>query len=283
MQTLTTATVLTDIAFGEGPRWRDDRLYFSDMHSHKVLTVDLDGHCREVCIVPNDPSGLGWLPDGRMLVVSMQDRRLLCLESDGSLREVADLSALASFHCNDMVVDEQGRAYVGNFGWDLHGRGTPCGANLILVTPEGETRVVAEDLEFPNGAVITDDGATLVIGETMGGKLTAFDVEDDGSLSNRRVWADTKDILPDGICLDAEGAIWVASPTSHGCFRVLEGGEVSHKVEVETQAYACMLGGPERRHLLICTAGASEPEACAKNRDGRIEVVEVDIPGAGRP
>lgn len=283
MQSLTPRTLLSDVAFGEGPRWRDNRLYFSDMHSQKVLTVDLEGGREEVCFVPNDPSGLGWLPDGRMLVVSMQDRRLLCLEEDGSLREVADLSGLAPFHCNDMVVDEYGRAYVGNFGWDLHAGGKPRGTNLILVTPEGETRVVAEDLEFPNGAIITDDGTTLVIGETMGRKLTAFDVQSDGSLSNRRVWAATPEILPDGICLDAEGAIWVASPVSRGCFRVLEGGEVTHKVEVETQAYACMLGGPDRRHLFICTAGESEPEACKKNRDGRIEVVEVATPGAGRP
>jgi sugar lactone lactonase YvrE len=153
----------------------------------------------------------------------------------------------------------------------------------VLVTPDGETRVVAEDLEFPNGCVISPDGGTLVVGETMGKRLTAFDIEDDGSLSRRREWASTPDIWPDGICLDAEGAIWVASPVSHGCFRIREGGEITHKVEVETEAFACMLGGPERRHLFVCTAGNSEPEACARLRDGRIEVVEVDVPGAGLP
>ncbi len=283
MQTLGTTTLLEDVAFGEGPRWRDERLYFSDMHSQRVLTVDLDGKREEVAFVENDPSGLGWLPDGRMLVVSMQDRRVLRMEPDGTLVLHADLSPLAGFHCNDMVVDARGNAYVGNFGWDLHGGGERRNADLILVTPDGGARVVAGDLAFPNGTVITDDGRTLIIGETMGQCLSAFDVADDGSLSNRRVWARLDGVLPDGIALDAEGAVWVASPVSHGCFRVLEGGEITHKVEVERQAFACMLGGPERRHLLVCTAGDSNPEYCQRERDGRIEVVEVDVAGAGLP
>ena len=283
METLKTRTLLGDIAFGEGPRWRDDRLYFSDMHSQQVLAVDLAGHTEQICVVPHDPSGLGWMPDGRMLVVSMQDRRLLCLEEDGALREVADLSAHATFHCNDMVVDAQGRAYVGNFGWDLHGGGKPQGANLVLVLPTGEMRVVASDLDFPNGAVISADGGTLILAETKGQRLSAFDIEEDGSLSARRDWALCPGVLPDGICLDAEGAVWVASPTRQACFRIQEGGEITHTVEVETDAFACMLGGPERRHLLICTAGSSEPESCKANRDGRIEYVEVEVPGSGRP
>jgi sugar lactone lactonase YvrE len=283
MQTLTPALLIDDLAFAEGPRWHDGRLYFSDMHSGKVFAADLEGRSEVICAVPNAPSGLGWLPDGRMLVVSMTDRRLLCLEADGELREVADLSPWASYHCNDMVVDPRGRAYVGNFGWDLHGGGEPQPADLVLVTPDGEARVVAKDLEFPNGCVITPDGATLIVGETMGKRLTAFDIATDGGLSGRREWARTPGILPDGICLDAEGAIWVASPVSQGCFRILEGGEITHKVEVETEAFACMLGGPERKHLFVCTAGSSEPAACAKNRDGRIEGVEVEVPGVGLP
>ena len=283
MQTLTPALLIDDLAFAEGPRWHDGRLYFSDMHSGKVFAADLEGRSEVICAVPNAPSGLGWLPDGRMLVVSMTDRRLLCLEADGELREVADLSPWASYHCNDMVVDPKGRAYVGNFGWDLHGGGEPQPADLVLVTPDGEARVVAKDLEFPNGCVITPDGATLIVGETMGKRLTAFDIATDGGLSGRREWARTPGILPDGICLDAEGAIWVASPVSQGCFRILEGGEITHKVEVETEAFACMLGGPERKHLFVCTAGSSEPAACAKNRDGRIEGVEVEVPGVGLP
>lgn len=283
MQTLRTRTLIDDLAFAEGPRWHAGRLFISDMHSQTVLAVDLDGRRETIAYVPGDPSGLGWLPDGRLLVVSMTDRRVLCVSADGTQTEHADLSGLASFHCNDMVVDRQGRAYVGNFGWDLHGGGSPTKAELILVEPDGRARVVADDLEFPNGSVISDDGRTLIVGETMGQRLTAFDVEADGSLSHRRVWAQLEGILPDGIALDAEGAIWVASPISHGCFRVLAGGELSHKVEVDHQAFACMLGGPERRDLFICTASSSRPDACAARRDGRIEVVRVDVPGAGLP
>jgi sugar lactone lactonase YvrE len=283
METLRTEILLEGLAFAEGPRWHEGRLWFSDMHSQEVLAVGLDGKRETIVTVPGDPSGLGWGADGRLLVVSMRDRRLLRLEDDGGLGQVADISRLASFHCNDMVVDTKGRAYVGNFGWDLHGGGEARGATLVMVTPDGDVRAVAEDLEFPNGAVISDDGGTLIIGETMGRRLTAFDIEADGTLTHRRVWAQLSKIMPDGICLDADGAIWVASPISHGCFRVLEGGEITHKVEVDTQAFACMLGGPERRHLFVCTASSSQPEACESNRDGRIEIVQVDVPGAGLP
>jgi sugar lactone lactonase YvrE len=203
--------ILVDgLRFPEGPRWYDGRLWFSDMHSQQVLAVDLDGKTETIVVVPQDPSGLGWLPDGRLLVVSMQDRRLLRLDP-GGLVEVADLSELASFHCNDMVVDEKGRAYVGNFGFDLHGGQSPMPTGLVLVAPDGSSRVVAEDLRFPNGTVITPDGRTLIVGETFGGCLTAFDVAEDGSLSGRREWARMDKAVPDGICLDAEGAIWVAS------------------------------------------------------------------------
>jgi sugar lactone lactonase YvrE len=283
METLRSERLLGGLAFAEGPRWHVDRLWFSDMHRQEVVAVDLEGERETIVTVPNDPSGLGWTADGQLLVVSMRDRRLLRLEPDGSLAQVADLSGLATFHCNDMVVDAKGRAYVGNFGWDLHGGGTPRGAALVLVTPDGRVRTVAEDLEFPNGTVITDDGGTLIVGETMGRRLTAFDVEPDGSLSRRRTFAQLETVLPDGICLDAEGGIWVASPISHGCFRVLEGGEITHKIEVERQAFACMLGGPERRHLFVCTAGSSVPQECASNLDGCIEIVGVDVPGAGLP
>lgn len=283
MQTLRPRVLIDGLAFGEGPRWHDGRLYFSDMHAQSVLAVDQAGRREVVAHVEQDPSGLGWLPDGRLLVVSMRDRKLLCIDDAGRQTEHADLSGLATFHCNDMVVDRQGRAYVGHFGWDLHGGGSPRKADLILVTPDGRARIAAADLEFPNGTVISDDGHTLIVGETMGQRLTAFDIEADGSLSNRRVWAQLDGILPDGIALDAEGAIWVASPISHGCFRVREGGELSHKVEVESQAFACMLGGEDRRDLFVLTAGSSRPDDCARRRDGRIEVVRVDVPGAGLP
>jgi sugar lactone lactonase YvrE len=279
---MTTDVVLADLAFAEGPRWHEGRLWFSDMHDHRVAAVDLAGTAETIVEVPGQPSGLGWLPDGTLLVVSMVDRRLLRLDG-GVLTEVADLSAQATFHCNDMVVDAQGRAYVGNFGWDLHGGGAPVDAVLLLVTPDGGTRVVATDLSFPNGSVITPDGATLIVGESFAARLTAFDVAPDGALSNRREWARLDGAVPDGICLDAEGAIWVASPLSAEVLRVREGGAVTHRVPVETQAFACMLGGSERRHLFVCTALDSDPARCRETRSGRIEVVEVEVPGAGRP
>lgn len=276
-----TRVLVDDLRFPEGPRWHDGRLWFSDMHARQVIAVDLEGRTEIVVEVAGDPSGLGWTPDGRLLVVSMRDRRLLRLDPDG-LVQVADLSDLAGFHCNDMVVDAAGRAYVGNFGFDLHGGERPAPANLILVQPDGRTRVAAPDLRFPNGAVITPDGRTLVVGESFAACLTAFDVGEDGSLSGRREWARLEAAVPDGICLDEEGAIWVASPVSDGVLRVREGGEITHRIGVEHQAFACMLGGPGRRTLFICTAGDSHPDR-TQDRRGRIETVEVDVPGAGRP
>lgn len=274
--------VLIDgLRFPEGPRWHEGRLRFSDMHGLEVLAVDLDGRKETIVHVPQHPSGLGWLPDGRLLVVSMRDRKLMRLDS-GGLVEAADLSALATFHCNDMVVDDQGRAYVGNFGFDLHEGQAPVVANLILVEPNGGTRVAAAGLHFPNGTVITPDGRTLIIGESFAARLTAFDIADDGSLSGRREWARLEGAVPDGICLDADGAIWVASPIGGAVLRVLEGGDVTHRIDVENDAFACMLGGPARRTLFICTAAASDPRETGDCR-GRIEFVEVEVPGAGRP
>jgi len=274
--------LLDGLCFPEGPRWHEDRFWFSDMHAHEVVVTDLDGKRDTVVEVANWPSGLGWLPDGRMLVVSMTDRRLLRLES-GRLVEHADLSGLATFHCNDMVVDGRGRAYVGNFGFDLNAGEKPRETDLIRVDPDGSTHVAASALSFPNGAVITPDGATLIIGETFGARLSAFDISEDGSLSGRREFAATPGAAPDGICLDAEGAIWVASPVSGEVLRVREGGEVTHRIPVDTQAFACMLGGPDGTTLFICTASSSEPERCAAERGGRIEIVRVEVPGAGLP
>jgi sugar lactone lactonase YvrE len=280
---MATPQVLLDgLCFPEGPRWHDGKLWFSDMHSHRVMTVGLDGAAQAVVEVPAAPSGLGWLPDGRLLVVSMEDRRLLRLDP-GGLTEVADLRRFAPFHCNDMVVDAQGRAYVGNFGFDLHGGATPVPTVLVLVLPSGEARIAADDLMFPNGTVITPDGRTLIVGESFGPRLTAFDVQPDGSLTNRRTWATLERAVPDGICLDVEGAIWIASPISAEVLRVAEGGAVTRRIPVATQAFACMLGGPRRRHLFICTAETGDPAQCRGRRDGRIEVIEVDVPGAGLP
>ena len=190
MSALTPKTLIDGLAFPEGPRWHDGRLYVSDMHSDHVIAVTPAGEVDEIVRVPEQPSGLGWDADGRLLVVSMKDRRLMRMESDGSLREVADLTPHTGHHCNDMVVDSAGRAYVGNFGSDIEEPGgRPAPANLVMVTPEGEVSVAAADLEFPNGSVITPDGRTLIIAETFGMRLSAFDIAADGTLSNRRVFA----------------------------------------------------------------------------------------------
>ncbi len=279
---LETRVLLDGLVFGEGPRWHDGKLWFSDMHAHRVMTVNLDGKTETIAEVPGQPSGLGWLPDGRLLVVSMTDRRLLRLDPDG-LTEAADLRELASYHCNDMVVDRQGRAYIGNFGFDFIARQPFAPAEIVLVTPDGNARVVADEMAFPNGSVITPDGRTLIVGETYGSRLTAFDIKPDGSLTGRRVWAQLEQAVPDGICLDAEGAIWVASPMSAEVLRVREGGEVPHRIKVSTQAYACMLGGPERRTLFVLTAETTNPDEARAKKSGRVETVEVDVPGAGLP
>lgn len=270
------------LAFPEGPRWRGGKLFFSDMHACQVLAVDMAGRREVVCEVAAQPSGLGWLPDGRMLVVSMRDRKLMRLDRDG-LKMVADLSKLAPFHCNDMVVDARGRAYVGNFGFDLYGNETPRATTLVMVAPDGAARVVADELMFPNGMVITPDGKTLVAGETFGRRLTAFDIGADGSLTNRRVWADLGNSFPDGICLDAENAIWVACPTMSEVIRVKQGGEVAGRIKVETDAFACMLGGADGRTLFVATAPSSDPEKCRATRAGRIEITQVEVPRAGLP
>lgn len=280
---MTAPRILADgFAFLEGPRWRDGLLWISDMHSQEVLTVDADGR-REVHFhVPNDPSGLGWLPDGRLLVVSMRDRKLLRQEGN-DLVQHADLSGLATFHCNDMVVDAEGRAYVGNFGFDFASGDEPAPTVLTLVDADGTTRAVADDLRFPNGAVITPDGRTLVVGETYGGRMTAFDIGDDGSLSNRRVWAQLEGITPDGCCLDAEGAIWVASPFHKAFVRVREGGEITDRIETDQMAIACILGGPDGRTLHLLTSPAVDPEECKKLRGARVETLTVEVPAAGLP
>ena len=279
------------LTFGEGPRWHNGKFYFSDFYSHRVFSLDMEGNSELIVEVPNQPSGLGWLLDGTMLIVSMKDRKLLSYKNN-TLKEVADLSLLAGFHCNDMVVDDQGNAYIGNFGFNTYSGEEVKPANLILVRPGETPCVAADDLLFPNGTVITPDGKTLIVGETYAARLTAFDVNPDATLSNRRVWADLSlsvddgDVpVPDGMCLDAEGAIWVASPTTAEVIRVKEGGEILDRVLVSTNAYACMLGGDDLRTLFICTSNASgvDPEAALREKSGKIEVVRVEVPGAGKP
>lgn len=273
------------LTFGEGPRWHDGRLWFSDFFTHRVLRCAADGSALEtLCVVGGRPSGLGWLPDGRLLVVSMQDRRVLRLEADGSLREHADLSGLATWDCNDMVVDASGNAYVGNFGADLYAQPFEMQpAALALVTPAGDVRVAADSLMFPNGTVITPDGSTLIVAETLGSRLTAFDLGSDGTLSNRRVWAEIPGSTPDGICLDADGAVWFADPMGRACVRVAEGGEILERLDTGRSCFACMLGGDDRRTLFLMLAETSEPEEAQRRHDAAVASITVDVPGSGLP
>lgn len=276
-------TLAQGLAFGEGPRWHDGRLVFSDMHTRRVLALSPDGTLDTVLELDDQPSGLGWDPQGRLLVVAMVSRQLRRVEPDGTVTLVADLHDLASFHCNDMVVSADGGAYIGNFGFDLDGGAEPCFTNLVHVAPDGTAREVASDLGFPNGMVILPGDDVLVVGESWRGRLTAFDIESDGSLSNQRVWAQLPGAVPDGICLDADGAIWSACPMSNRVLRVAEGGEVLDEIPTGRPAYACMLGGADGRTLHICTADTSHPAKTVELMTGAIETVSVAVPGAGRP
>lgn len=276
-------TVLEGLAFPEGPRWRDGRLWFSDMHANEVVAMTPDGARETVFAAAGPVSGLGWLPDGRLLVVSMEDRRLLRIEPDGKAALHADLGGVATGNCNDMVVDAAGRAYVGNFGFVFPG-GEPKAAKMARADPDGRVVEAAGDLMFPNGTMITPDGKTLIVGESFARRMTAFDVAADGALSNRRVWAQLPDgALPDGACLDAEGAVWVASPSTNDVIRLREGGEVLDRIAAEQGCFACMLGGDDRRTLFVLTAASSDPAQCRATRSGRIETARVDVPGAGLP
>ena len=281
-----------DLHFGEGPRWHQGKLWFSDFYDYAVKTVDLEGTVATKLTVDGQPSGLGWMPDGRMLVVSMTDRMLLRLEHD-ALVVHADLSEIATFHCNDMVVDTAGRAYVGTFGFDLDAAVTSGdfagalaayeGAAIARVDPDGSIHTAAAGLRFPNGTVITPDGSTMIVAESLGRRLTAFDIGIDGALSNQRVWADLGDYVPDGICLDHTGAVWVADASGPRCIRAREGGEVLQVVDTEQPCYACMLGGDDGRTLFMITAASSHPAQASVQRSGKILTTRVDVGHAGRP
>ncbi|MFC0588889.1 SMP-30/gluconolactonase/LRE family protein [Novosphingobium aquiterrae] len=289
-------TLATGIYFGEGPRWRNGRLWFSDFYASQVKSVDLAGDLRTELDVEGRTSGLGWMPDGSLLVVRMELRAVWRRWPDGRFEQHADLADYSAFLCNDMVVDGAGRAYVGNFGFDLDAEIRARGAAsviaehpttmLALVQPDGTVSDAApgERFGFPNGMVIKPDGKTLVVGETLAGQLTILDIGEDGTLSNRRQFAPTVPRLPDGICLDASGAVWIANPVAPECALIAPGGEVLDVVETDgLNCYACMLGGPTGRHLFMLVAPSSDAGAAAKSPKGKVLVTEVKVPGAGWP
>lgn len=272
------------IDFAEGPRWHDGRLWYSDFHQRAVCTVTADGD-REVAFadLPDQPSGLGWLPDGTLLVVFMTTRRVMRDGGEGTLIEHADLSMIATFHRNDMVVDPRGNAYVGNFGFDLDARASFTPADLALVRPDGTTEVAAHDMRFPNGSVITPDGGTLIVGQSFGGDLIAFDINEDATLTNRRQWAVIPGTAPDGCCLDAGGGIWFADALGSQLVRVLEGGEVTDRLPTPMPTFACMLGGSDGRTLYALCAPDSHAGEVAEKAAGAIYQTHVTQPHAGLP
>jgi sugar lactone lactonase YvrE len=283
----------------ECPRWREGRWWLSDFYRHAVISYDSDGRERLELEVEAQPSGLGWLPDGDLLVVSMKDRRVLRRGADGAVSTYAQLSELTTGHANDMIVDRHGRAFVGNFGFDLMGGGTPAPAALLRIDPDGAVAVAAEDLWFPNGMVITDDG-TLIVAETFAARLTAFDIQSDGSLANRRVWAqvepspapaDTETMLsavsfaPDGCALDAEGHVWAANALAAVVCRVAPGGEIVDEVAMPDGlgVFACGLGGEDGRTLIACAAPDFDEQARAAAREAVLLTTTVEVPRGGRP
>jgi sugar lactone lactonase YvrE len=297
--TRTLKTLAEGGTYFECPRWHDGRWWASDFYRHTVFTYDADGREEPVLEVEGQPSGMGWLPDGDMLVVSMKDRRVLRRAADGTVSEHADVSALTTGHLNDMIVDRAGRAYAGNFGFDLMGGGRPDTASLVRVDPDGTATEAAADLWFPNGMVITDDG-TLVVAETFGARFTAFTIESDGTLADRRVWAqvqptpeagDTETMLgavsfaPDGCALDAEGHIWAANALGGVLCRVAPGGEIVEEVGMPDGlgVFACGLGGEDGRTLVACAAPDFDEAARSAAREAMLVAVTVDVPHAGLP
>lgn len=291
-------TIVDELAFLECPRWHDNRIWFVDFYTYRVYSAAGDGSdLRVEAEVEQQPSGLGWLPDGRLLVVSMKDARLLRREPDGTLVTHADLSSHVKGHPNDMVVDAQGRAFVGEFGFDLMNGAPLETASLLRVDPDGTVTTVADDLWFPNGSVLTESGQ-LLVDETFGNRVTAFDVTGAGDLVNRRTWAEFgplpahRDqermfgdlvVAPDGCGLDAEGALWIADGVGNRVIRVRAGGEICAEISPGTGVFACMLGGEDGRTLFLCAAPDFLEDARKQAREGSLRTARVDVPHAGRP
>lgn len=273
----TPAVLLDGFVFTECPRWHDGALWFCDVNGKKIITLAANGVPRVVLEHEQQPAGLGWAPDGALLFVSMLDRRLMRVRDESAPEVVADFSADEPIALNDMVVDAKGRAYIGGFGFDLNRGATPAPGNIYVVHSEGTSGVAASEMMFPNGMVITPDGGTLIVAETVARRLTAFDIADDGSLSNRRVWAKL-DAFPDGICLDAEGAVWVSSPPMGQFLRVREGGEVLDTITVKPNwAVACALGGDDGRTLCLCTAETTLQGIADGTSKAWIETTRVEV------
>jgi sugar lactone lactonase YvrE len=276
-------TLMTGIAFGESPRWHDDRLWFSDWGTQEIIAVDLEGESEVIVRVPSFPFCIDFLPDGRLLIVSASDRLLLRREPDGPLVTHADLSTLSEHPWNDIVVDGQGNAYIGNIGFDFPEAEFAPGT-LALVTPHGSARQVADGVAFPNGIVVTPDNSTLIVAESYANRLTAFDITADGSLSNRRMWAELGGGVPDGICLDAEGAVWYGDVPNKRCVRVREGGEVLQTIDLDRGCFACMLGGPDGKTLFMVAQEWSGMESTAEEeRTGQLLASPAPAAGAGWP
>jgi sugar lactone lactonase YvrE len=278
-------TVMTGLVFGEQPRWHEDRLWFSDWGTQEVIAVDLEGNSEVILEGRSFPLCVDWLPDGRLLVVSAREGLLLRRESDGSLVTHADLSRASDPPAgNELVVDGRGNAYVNGGGFDLMAGEAFAPGIVALVTPDGSARQVADGIAFPNGMLVTPDNATLIVAESYANRLTAFDIAADGSLSNRRVWADLHDGVPDGICLDAENAVWYGDVPNKRCVRVSEGGEVLQTIELDRGCFACALGGADRRTLCMTATEWSGPaNMFAGPRTGQVLAVQAPAAGAGWP
>jgi sugar lactone lactonase YvrE len=277
--------LMTGIAFGEQPRWHDGRLWFSDWGPPEVIAVDLDGNHETVLQAPAFPCCVDWLPDGRLLLVSAREGLLLRRERDGSLVTHGDLSSVSDPPAgNELVVDGRGNAYVNGGGFDLMAGEAFAPGIVALISPDGAARQVADGLAFPNGMLVTADNRTLIVAESYAKRLTAFDIGDDGNLSNRRVWAELDAGVPDGICLDAENAVWYGDVPNKRCVRVREGGEVLQTIELDRGCFACALGGADGRTLFMMATEWSGPENMfAEPRTGQVLTAEAPSPRAGWP
>jgi sugar lactone lactonase YvrE len=275
--------LISDLIFPESPRWHDDRLWIADWGAQEMLAVDLQGQSDVIAHVPSFPFSIDWLPDGRLLIVSASDEQLLRRERDGSMMVHANLIGLADHPWNEIVVDARGNAYINNIGFDFP-EGEFATGIIAVVTPDGTARQVADDVAFPNGMVVTPDNATLIVAESYGSRLTAFDITPDGSLANRRVWADLNGGAPDGICLDAEGAIWYGDVPNKCCVRVREGGEVLQTIELDRGCFACMLGSEGKQTLFLIVNEWSGPESMAAGAAmGQVLATMAPAAGAGWP